>query len=173
MNRVGIGIDLSHVGRETIKDVLEFTEKPVFFTHAGSYSVCETPRNFRDDELKAIADTGGLIGINSLAAFLSKKPGPDVTIDDWLDHVDHVFKVVGADHIGFGTDLTENSKASDYPVHKDTLVAPWPWDYPVGLQTVSEFPNITRGLVSRGYSDDDIEKILGGNFLRVFEEIVG
>jgi membrane dipeptidase len=173
MNRLKIAIDLSHVGRTTTKDVLAVTKAPVFCTHAGAYQITPNPRNKTDEELRAIARTGGLVGGLSLGAFLSKNPQDKITIEDFLNHIDHFVKVIGVDHVGFGLDFSENTKPTDYPTHKPISDSGWPWYYAKGLQSVSDIPNITRGLLSRRYSDADIEKILGNNFLRVFGQITG
>jgi membrane dipeptidase len=173
MNRLGIAIDLSHVGKATTEDVLKITKKPVFYTHAGAFQLLPNPRNKTDDELRAVIGTGGMVGVLSLGTFLSKKSQLDITIDDFLDHLQHIVNVVGVDRVGFGLDLTENSKAGDYPAHKASVSSGWPWYYAIGLQSISDIPNITRGLLGRGYRESEIEGILGGNFLRVFEKATG
>ena len=173
MNRRGIMIDLSHVGRTTTSDVLEFTEAPVIYTHTASYTLNPHTRNKTDEELRRVAATGGIVGVLSLGTFLKDKPESKITIEDFLDHVDHFRKTIGVDNIGFGLDLTENSKATDYPVHKGHVSSGWPWPYAKGLEMVSDIPNITKGLISRNYSEEEIQKILGGNFLRVYSKVVG
>ncbi len=94
-------------------------------------------------------------------------------MDTLLDHIDHVVQLVGADHVGVGLDLAEGW--TDSPFHRKKLIEidGRIYDWPSGIATVLEFPNLTRGLVARGYSDEQIGKILGGNFLRVFREVVG
>jgi membrane dipeptidase len=171
MNRLKIAIDLSHVGRATTKDVLKVTKAPVFCTHAGAYKINPNPRNKTDEELRAIARTGGLVGGLSLGAFLSKSSPDKITVEDFLNHIDHLVKVIGVDHVGFGLDFSENSKPTDYPTHKAISDSGWPWYYAKGLESVSDIPNITRGLLTRKYSDSEVEMILGNNFLRVFRQI--
>jgi membrane dipeptidase len=172
MNRLGIAIDVAHVGQATTKDILEITRRPVLNTHTGAYAINPKLRNKTDDELVAIVGTGGMVSVLGLGTFLKKTPEHEITIEDFLDHMEHIVGVVGVGNVGFGLDLTENSKPTDYPIHKPAVSSGWPWFYPKGLESVSEIPNITKGLLSRKYSEVDIEKILGGNFLRVFEQII-
>lgn len=173
MNRLGIAIDLSHVGSATVQDVLEHTTAPVLYSHTGAFAIHPRQRNRTDEELRQIVQTGGMVGILSLTTFLSSKPDPEITIEDFFAHLDHVIDVIGIENVGFGLDLTENSKPTHYPVHKAIISSGWPWHYAQGLQSVSDIPNITKGLVSRGYTEREIQKILGGNFLRVMGKILG
>jgi membrane dipeptidase len=120
-----------------------------------------------------VADKGGVIGINAFPGFVAR---PKSTIHDYLDHLDYVVKLVGEDHVGLGPDFLDWEKESVIPYAED-LIRNHPEvfgntvDFPEGLKDPTDCPNITRGLVARGYTDEAIEKILGGNFLRVFGEI--
>lgn len=171
----GIAVDLSHCGPQTTRDAIEAAEGPVLFTHAASSELQENPRNRSDEELKMLADTGGVIGIVAFPSFLSDT---DPTIEDWFQHLDHIVSVVGTDHVGIGTDFIEGQpegfadRAYYHRPHPPGLVPPgWPWPYPEGIASVDDYPRITAGLIERGYSREDTVKILGGNFLRVFETI--
>jgi len=194
MNRLGLVIDVSHVSDKTFYDVIETTEDPVIFSHSGCRAVNPHRRNVSDDMLRAIAQNGGVIGIVFELTFLSEpysqaaqklraigrpfhnqvqtiedlnlritiehlNQGRDwplenhPTLEDLLDHIDHAVKIAGIDHVGLGADMYPRTPS------------------PVGIRGVHDYPNITRGLKSRGYSDQDIKKILGGNFLRVWKQV--
>ena len=198
MNRLGMVIDVSHVSDETFYDVLEVTTKPVIASHSCVRAICNHHRNLSDKMLKALAKNGGVIGINYYLGFLDpevnrqeealwkkldpeieklekkykddrktlvkkrrelfksyrKKP-PKVPIDRLIEHIDHVVKVAGVDHVGLGSDFDGCSIT------------------PQGLDDVSDLPLITEKLLEKGYSEKNIEKILGGNLLRVFEAAIG
>ncbi|MEZ5870285.1 MAG: membrane dipeptidase [Nitratireductor sp.] len=179
MNGLGILVDISHCGRQTTLDACKLSKSPVVASHTAAWGLFEHVRNKKDDELRAIADTGGYVGIYCLRQFLTDAKVP--SIDAFLDHVDHVCDVVGWEHVGIG---------SDWPVQQpewtDRLFATTMgetgadsrggFDAPrslVGFDDIRDFPNITRGLVKRGYSDEQIRGILGENFLRVFEAVCG
>ena len=156
LNRLGIIIDLSHTNDEGFWDVLEVSEAPVICSHSNSRSVCSHPRNLTDDQIKALAATGGVIGLMCL--FVG--PGPDYrgqtgwAVDDprfqrWLDHVDHVIGLVGPAHVGWGSD-----------------------GYMTMMVSPAELAKITEGLLRRGHPEADIRKFWGENYLRVFREVV-
>lgn len=169
MNDIGMVIDLAHVGERTERDAIKVSRHPVIASHSNTYSRVPTYQNKKDDMIKALAEKGGVIGITAFPRLLE----PDPTVDTLLDHVDYVVQLVGVDHVGIGLDLAEGW--ADSPFHRKKLleIDGKIYDYPQGIDSVTKFTNLTRGLVGRGYSDDEIEKILGGNFLRVFEEVAG
>jgi membrane dipeptidase len=184
LNRLGMVIDLSHVGVQTTLDTIEVSERPVTVTHSGVRALCETVRNKTDEEIKALAARGGVIGIPPKSGFLKPdglKTG--TTIDDYLNHIDYVVNLVGVDYVGVGTDVGDERKYTrdrmaqfnqkypevaiiDEDLRTDVM-------HTEGLQSPGTLYNITAGLVARGYSDEDIRKIIGGNFLRVFEQVWG
>lgn len=171
MNKVGMVVDLSHVGYRTSMDALEISEDPVLFTHSNAWSVLQSKRNIKDDQIKALAKKRGVIGINAFPfqGFVKKK---DPTLDDLLDHVDYIANLVGTDHLGIGLDFSQCS-VEDYKYwgyDPETYPMP-PWIYPKNLEDVTKTPNFTKGLISRGYSEKDIKKILGENFIRVYKEV--
>jgi membrane dipeptidase len=183
MNELGIVVDLSHCGYATTMDAIEVSEQPVIFSHTGAYSLRPNPRNKTDEQIRALTEKGGVIGVYTATSFISDKEEP--TIEDMLDHVDYIVNLVGVGHVGIGTDLELNPEIrtkEDYLLRskerktrlkiKPELGIKWPLRA-VGIEDTSKWLNITRGLVVRGYSDNDIEKIIGGNFLRVFEQIMG
>jgi len=180
MNRVGIIVDTPHSARQTTLDAARCSEKPMMASHTGAEAVLDHMRCKSDEELKAIAATGGLIGVYVLPNML----GPDATLQTMLNHVDHIARVVGTDHVAIGTDTTY---AAEWPEaitglpgarFRTTWWGNWNADnHPLpssdeaarGSLAWTNWPLYTVGLVTRGYSDEDIVKILGRNFLRVLE----
>jgi len=197
MNRLGMMVDISHVADKTFYDALEVTKAPVIASHSSSRAIANHPRNMTDDMMRALAKNGGVVMINYHAAFLSeefrvaseKKSGsvvqsmaamskkcggneacttmesdridheammkgelPKVMWEKIVDHIDHAVKVAGADHVGLGSDFDGATM-------------------PLGMEDASKLPKITDALLKKGYSDADIEKILGGNILRVMEQV--
>jgi membrane dipeptidase len=199
MNELGMMIDISHASVEAVTEVLKVTSDPVIASHSCVHALCEHDRNLTDEQIKAVAANGGVIGINFYNGYLStefaergdslwdlhraefdslralyvdndslyreaRKPLRDsiyaqlegiVDVGVVVDHIDYIVKLVGADYVGLG---------SDY----DGVPS-----MPSGLDDCSMMPNITKELVARGYSDEDITKILGGNFMRVFTQVCG
>lgn len=181
LNRAGIVIDLSHVGVRTTLDAIEHSRVPVAITHSGARALCDTVRNKTDDEIKALAAKGGVIGIAAKSGFL--KPdglATGSTVDDYIDHIDYVAELVGIDHVGIGTDVGDERKYTKermtafHKRHPEIAIidANLRTDlmHTEGLETPGSLGNITSGLVRRGYADADIKKILGENFMRVFRE---
>jgi microsomal dipeptidase-like Zn-dependent dipeptidase len=184
LNRLGIVIDLSHVGVRTTLETIELSAHPVAVTHSGVRALCDTVRNKTDEELKALAARGGVIGIPPKSGFLTENGLREgTTIDDYIKHIDYVADLVGIDHVGIGTDVGDERK---YTVER---MSAFNQRYPevaiidgdlrtevmhtAGLQSPGTLYNITAGLVRRGYSDADIRKVLGENFARVFREVWG
>ncbi len=187
MNRIGMIIDISHVSDETFWDVMRVTKAPVIASHSSCRAIANMPRNMSDDMIRALAKNGGVIMINFGSAFLNpewgdrthviltqirdkyhgdfgmwgklwdemnrKDPLPPATLKDLIDHIDHVVKLVGPDHVGLGSDFDGVS------------------NLPVGMEDVTRLPSITYELLKRGYSEEAIRKILGGNILRVLAEV--
>ncbi|MFM7646285.1 MAG: dipeptidase [Sphingomonadales bacterium] len=191
LNQLGVIVDLSHVGEQTFYDALAVTTKPVLLTHSSVWSICPVFRNAKDDQLLALQKNGGVICINFYPAFISKEfvaqqrywngPGKDsvfasmgsadtlkaqqawqqamaMRLDDArpgiaevADHIDYVVKLVGVDHVGIGADFDGIGFV------------------PRGLEDVSSYPRLTTELLRRGYSHQDIKKILGKNVLRVIK----
>lgn len=195
MNRIGMIVDISHVSDKTFYDTLEVTTKPVIASHSSCRVFSDVPRNMTDDMLRALAKNGGVVGVNFSASFLNQEDAEDLkkfvsqenamepnltgaaldeyaakedaesgighprvgnaTVEDAARCIDHVVKVAGIDHVGIGSDF------DGIPM------------VPRGLEDVSKMPNLTAALLKRGYSEQDIRKIMGENFLRVIREVVG
>lgn len=194
MNRLGMLVDVSHVSDKTMSDALDISKAPIIASHSSARALSDVPRNIPDDLLRRIAQNGGVVHVNFYSVFVDTKtvspqsaerdtrlkaqqeainakykddperraeesdkleaanPLPPLPISKLIDHIDHIVKVAGIDHVGIGADFDGAN------------------DMPEGAQDVSMLPNITYELLKRGYSERDIRKILGENFLRAFAE---
>jgi len=174
MNRLGIVVDGSHTGYRTTMNAIEISEKPPVFSHSNPLKLCENRRNIRDDQIKAVAAKRGLVGINGFPAFV--KRGAQPTLSDFVDHIEYVLQLVGIDHVGLGLDYYGQGSSAAYAEAiasgrwRADEYPPPPHIYPHGIEDASGFPSITRELLQRGYRDDDVLKVLGGNWVRVFRE---
>ncbi|HID50503.1 MAG TPA: membrane dipeptidase [Anaerolineae bacterium] len=174
MNRLGILIDLSHCGPQTTLDAIELSQTPVAITHANAYAQFPHPRNKTDEAIRALAAKGGVIGALSFPAMLTQNL--PATLDDYLDAVDYLVNLVGVDHVGLGPDFMEEMTAETMAIVLDGLppdvVALLTKMPPVqDFASVADMPNVTRGLLERGYSKSDARQIIGGNWLRLYEEV--
>lgn len=191
LNNLGVMVDLSHVGVKTFFDAINESKKPVLVSHSCVYQLNPVPRNLNDEQINAVGKNGGLISLNFYSGFLdstynskqksffakhdqelktlSEKYGRSKAIDTLIanhqrdadatrpsievliDHVDYIVKMIGVDHVGFGADFDGAES------------------FPLGINSVADYPKITAALLKRGYSSTDITKILGGNFLRVLK----
>jgi membrane dipeptidase len=195
LNRLGVIVDVSHSGEQTFWDAIELSSKPIIASHSCCYALCKHYRNLKDEQIKAIKKNGGVIFINFYPGYLqngfdsryaqlrkSKKSYMDSTrkafgdkyldyrkyraqyyatqtesfrpgIKRLVDHMDHIISLIGDDHVGLGSDFDGISVL------------------PKGMKNVSDMPELTRVMMERGYSEERIRKILGGNFMRVFREV--
>jgi membrane dipeptidase len=198
MNRLGMMVDISHVADKTFWDAIATTKAPVIASHSSARALVDAPRNMTDDMLRAVARNGGVVQVNFYSGFVDQsfrnaneaqdkdekaavqnyldslkaqgKPVNYIEKDrierEWtakiprppfkvlIDHIDHIAKVAGVDHVGLGSDFDGVSGAT-----------------PQGMDSAADLPKITQGLLDRGYSAEDIKKILGGNILRVFRQV--
>jgi len=198
MNRLGMMVDISHVADKTFWDAISTTKAPVIASHSSARALVEAPRNMTDDMLKAVAKNGGVVQVNFFNGFIDndfrkamdaqrkdqlaarqalleklKSEGktptyieldkqerewiakvPRPPLKSLIDHIDHIAKVAGVDHVGLGSDFDGVSGAT-----------------PTGIDSAADLPKITQALLDRGYSAEDIKKILGGNLMRVFREV--
>ena len=150
MNRVGMMVDISHAGERTFYDALNISSKPIVASHSSARALCNHPRNLTDDQLKALADKGGVAQVTLYSGFL-KEQGM-ATIQDAIDHLNHMVNIMGIEHVGIGTDFDGDGGIT-------------------GCASASELINFTRCLLKERYSEEDIRRIWGGNFLRVMEEV--
>ena len=184
-NRLGILVDLSHVGDRTVMDAIEVSEKPVAFTHVGPRALFKHYRNKTDEQLKAVAAKGGMVGANGISNFMAA--GKDATLADYLEIIDYMANLIGVDRLGIGPDFTTSQSTEwvqwlisgrntdakiEYPpatrLDDDGILRT---GYPKNFQTAADFPNLTEALLDRGYSEADVKKIMGENFLRLFQEV--
>ena len=150
MNRLGVLVDMSHAGEESFYNALEISSKPIVCSHSSARALCDHPRNLTDDQMRALAQKGGVAQTTIYHGFL-KKDG-EATINDVIAHLEHAIDVMGIDHVGLGTDFDGDGGVR-------------------GLANSAELINFTRRLLARRFSEHDIQKIWGGNFLRVMEEV--
>lgn len=195
MNSIGMIVDISHVSDKTFYDVLAVTSKPVIASHSSCFAFSDVPRNMKDDMFRALAGNGGVVGVNFGASFLNQKDAEELkqhisqanaveptssgaeldrfaaqqhakdderhagvrnaTLEDAADCIDHIVKIAGIEHVGIGSDF-------------DGIPS-----VPRGLEDVSKMPALTSALLKRGYTEQDIRKIMGENFLRVVRMVVG
>jgi len=175
LGRCGVVVDLSHCGPQTTLDAIEVSDAPVLFTHSNARALLDHPRNKSDEELRALAAKGGVVGAVAFRSFLAP-PTREATLDDLLDHVDYLVELLGPDHVAIGTDFTEGRPEGflDRAFGRNAppgITPDWPWIGPERFQTVDDYPNVTAGLVGRGYDEATVRKIVGENFLRVFDEV--
>lgn len=176
MNKLGMAVDLSHCGEMTSMDACTVSTQPVMFTHANCRALANHPRCKSDEAIKKMAATGGVMGITGVRMFVSTKE--PTTIENALNHYDHVAKLVGVEHVGVGSDIDlYGYDALPAPMRK-ALHASYTSSYAFrekddidGLNHPKRFFDIAQGLIRRGYSDQDIGGILGGNFQRVLSKI--
>lgn len=172
MNRLGMVVDLAHVGKKSVLEAAEASEDPVIASHSNPRALVDEYQNKTDEEIRTIAERGGVIGVTAFPRLITKDPDK-CTVDDLLDSIDYIVKLVGASHVGIGLDFAEGW--AEYPPTRMTLmkIDKRIYNWPRGIETVTDFPNITKGLVERGYSDTEIRNILGENFIRVFKKVFG
>ena len=189
MNRVGVGIDLSHCGDRTAREAALASGKPVFLTHANAKAIDDRVRNKLDDTIRAVADTGGVMGV-SIHGFMNwdGDPAHPPTLDNFVRHARYVADLVGVEHVGIGTDFSavrdeayvrgilDMSKGS-YPETGGVFAAAFGNDsagrYPKETPTPREFPRILDALSRGGFSATEVDAIGGGNFLRAFRAVWG
>jgi membrane dipeptidase len=154
-NKLGILLDISHLAPAGVTDVLEASSQPVIASHSNAYALCAHPRNLNDEQLQAVARKGGAVCVVFVPSFITTDR-KEASLEKLLDHIDHIARVAGIDHVGLGSDFDGFNPPS-----------------PVGLEDVTRLPGITAGLVQRGYSEGNVRKILGENLMRVFRQVAG
>lgn len=166
MNRLGMVVDLAHINREGFFQALEAAEAPLIVSHANACGMLDNPRNLTDDQIKAIAAQGGLVGILALPERVAKK---GAALEDLLRHLDYMVKLVGAEHIALGLDFVKYDgprtlKDRHHPLHGPELIK--------DFEEVEDLPKLVDGLIRRGYQENEIALILGGNYLRILKKIL-
>jgi membrane dipeptidase len=180
MNKLGMAIDIAHCGDQTSLDTIAESRKPVFISHAGARALWPTARMKPDEVLRACAAKGGIIGIEAAPHTTLTRNHPRHSIESVMEHFEYIVNLVGIDHVAFGPDTLFGDHVALHRVFAEHLSiqtvhgsVPFPEvPYVAGLENPSEtFPHIVRWLVHRGYSDDEIIKVLGGNVIRVLREV--
>jgi membrane dipeptidase len=181
VNELPMMLDVSHSGHQTSLDAAELARAPVI-THANAYAVTPNDRNKKDDVIRTVVEKGGVIGLNALPCTVSPK---NASLAHMFDHVDYVTKKFGMASMGLGLDYVEGFKKAGHilpqSVRNRTLRPDifgsvddfLKLDYAAGLERIEKLPNLTRGLLQRGYSEQNVKAILGENWLRAFERFVG
>ncbi|MCR2820079.1 dipeptidase [Lederbergia panacisoli] len=178
LNDLGIVVDTGHCGKQTTLDACKYSKQPVIASHTGVENIFNHMRCKSDDEIKAIANTGGVIGVFAMPWFIHDDPN-HTTINHVLDHIDYVVDLVGIDHVGIGTDWPMSDVTWSLVYFKEHIAPTLGFakgngpstETIIGLEKYSYFINVTRGLIKRGYSDEEVKKIIGENWLRVFEQV--
>ena len=165
--RLGMIIDVSHLNDEGFYDVMKFAKGPVIASHSNCRELVNSMRNLTDDQIKCIASCGGVIGMNAAKSFVAVNKN-EADAEQLACHLDHIVKVAGVDYVGLGFDFCDMLALRKSPEESGKETMP-KLDVMGGHAHIQEF---TECLIKHGYSDDDIEKILGGNFLRVYKEVL-
>ena len=177
MNRVGMLIDLSHVGSRTSEETIRESSRPVAYTHCCPSTLKPHPRNKSDGELRFIAEQGGMIGVTMFPAFLAR--GADATVEDYVDAMEHVISVAGEDSVAFGTDFTQGygQEFFDWITNDKgdarSLIKFSPMPNPKGVETIGQLPNLTAAMERAGWSQARIAKVMGENWLRFLADAWG
>ncbi len=180
MNKLGIAIDISHANDQTSMDTIEASEDPIFITHAGARGLWNSARLKPDEIIKACAERGGVIGIEAAPHTTISQAQPRHTIDSFMEHFEYCVDLVGIDHVAFGPDVLYGDHVGLHHALREALslsASKGKAEYPEvpyvdGLENPTEaFPNIVRWLVKHGYSDDEIAKAVGGNIMRVLDQV--
>lgn len=182
MNRLGLLIDVAHSGGQVTTDAIKYSDSPILITHSNLQGMVKHIRNKTDEQVRALADKGGVIGLVLYSPFCEVRENARPTLEDFLDIIDYAVGLVGPDYVGLGLDLNPFWGRGGY----EEFTRLYPGLAPrggwlertvftdnSGLDNMGRMLEITEGLVTRGYSDSDVEKILGLNFLRVFKEVCG
>jgi membrane dipeptidase len=173
MNRVGMIVDATHAGDRTAREAIELSELPPVISHANARALCENRRNVPDELITAVAARSGLVGVVAFPAFVSAGGTP--TIADLVAHIDYIAELAGIDHVAIGLDFYDGGTPEEY---EELLrieewdardIPPCPHIYPAGFEDATKLPALTAALIDRGYSEDDVAKLLGLNWLRVLD----
>jgi membrane dipeptidase len=170
MNRLGMIVDCSHCSHRTSLEVMALSASPVVFSHSNARALCDHERNIRDDQIKACAAQGGVIGVTGVGLFLGARGADPLHL---LEHIDYLCALVGPAHVGIGMDSILDNQSEDSPVSNASEY--WPAqqypDAPMDFMPPEAFPVVRRGLADRGYGTADIDAIIGGNFARIASQV--
>lgn len=165
-NRLGVILDVSHLSIKSFWDLLETSTGPVIASHSNAKALCGHRRNLDDEQIKALVASGGFIGINGVADFICDD-GSQADLERMLDHLDYMVGLVGAEHIALGPDFVDYLRTGPGVAERHLDI-----HYPAGFATIAEMPNVTDGLLRRGYDEDTIRGFLALNALRVLDTVL-
>ena len=171
MNRLGMLVDCSHSAYRTTMEAMEMSTAPVIFSHSNAWSLRRHGRNIRDDQIKACARTGGVVGINGIGLFLGDNDTRSATV---VDHIAHVVRLVGAEHVGIALDYAFEVGGLDGLLAANPVVWPASEGYGtlgLGFVPPGQLPEIAETLLARGFSERETRGVLGENFLRVASRV--
>lgn len=174
MNRLGIVIDLSHTGYRTTLEAIEASSVPTVFSHSNAKRVFDHPRNITDRQIRAVAERGGLVGVNAVSSFL-RTDGVGANLSDLLDHIDYLVEMIGPDQVCLGLDFwadgeidfAEWTRTGRWTTDDLSEMVNWPQD----ITGPGHIPRLVEGLVERGYSETAIAAIMGNNWVRLFRQL--
>jgi membrane dipeptidase len=172
MEELSIAVDLAHAGVRTTLDAAATATRPIVVSHANARALCDTPRNLTDEEIRAVAATGGVIGACAFPFFITRSAAP--SLDNLIDHIDYISRLVGPQHVGLGFDFAEEDE-DDYVYfgYDERYIPHPPWTFPAGISGHADAGNVAGALRARGFGEEETKGILGENFLRVFAAIWG
>jgi membrane dipeptidase len=170
MERLGMLVDVSHLNDAGVDQVLEMATRPVIASHSNARALCDHHRNLTDEQLRGIAATGGVIGVNAVRRFVHPQ---DPTVERVVDHIEHIAAVAGIAHVGLGLDFVREYYAEVYAAYPDLRVEGLdPRATIPGLATPGDLPALTAAMLRRGIPTEDVRRVLGENFLRVFRQVL-
>jgi membrane dipeptidase len=185
LNEAKVIVDCAHTGLRTSLEAIEESSAPVILSHANAQAIHDVPRNVPDELIRAIAASGGIIGVNGFPGFLANVSRP--SLEQLIEHIDHIAQIVGVDHVGLGLDYYAGQagvapdEVALAAYEREVRAGRWsprsyprpPHYYPSGIETPRTLQNLTAALRVRGYSEDDVTRILGANWLRVMHQVWG
>lgn len=171
LNRYNVVLDLVHAGERTFFDALEIYEGPVTISHSNAKAVWDCPRNLTDAQIRAVGERGGFVAVVFCGAFL-RQNGAEATIDDIVRQVDYMAELIGVEHVAMGPDYVDYLSDFLPSLLGDLGMEPSVLAYPRGAEDLSKIQHVAEGLARRGYSERDVGLIMGGNALRVYQEIL-
>ncbi len=172
MNRVGMLLDCTHTGYRATMQAMEISEAPVVFSHSNAHALTPHGRNIKDDQIKACAATGGLVGVNGLGIFLGHD---DASVEAFMRHLDYMVELVGPEHVGLGIDLVYDLEGWQrfFLANKDRYWRDYGDTAPTEFLQPEALPAVTEAMLERGYTESGVRGILGENYLRIAREVWG
>ena len=165
-NRLGIVLDVSHLSVKSFWDMIEVSDAPIIASHSNAKALCGHRRNLDDDQIRALAAKGGVIGINGVAAFITDDP-EHASLGKMLDHLDYIANLAGVEQLVLGPDFVDYLRVGPGSEREE------PIDYPSGFENITKMPAVTAALLERGYDETQVRGILGGNMLRLLGTVMG